>query len=104
MVTLGIVGKIILFPFKLIFGIFRFLFGRIRKKETPPEVTIPPTQYPPTSTSSNYPSEVEAGNLRAKVDLMLSQVDGLKLEYEAINQRIQNIERMVKEIYVMAKS
>lgn len=89
--------KIIFFPFKLIFNL---IFGRIKKKETLPETKegFPVAQSIPT------PSDVTADNLKAKVDLMLSQVDGLKIEYEALNQRIQNIERMVKEIYQMAKS
>lgn len=96
--ALGLIGKIIAFPFKLI-------FGRVKKKEPVSEEILPkPTQLPPTISSTYTPETVATENLKAKVDLMLSQVDSLKLEYEALNQRIQNIERMVREIYAMAKS
>ena len=90
------IGKIIIFPFKLIFG------GK--KKESPAEAAL--TNYPasPTNQPMGYPTDASTENLKAKVDLMLTQIDSLKIEYEAINQRIQNIERMVKELYAMAKS
>lgn len=99
--ALGTIGKVIVFPFKLIFG------GK--KKETAVEEaplnypTAPPSNLPPTNLPS-YPTDASAENLKAKVDLMLAQIDSLKIEYEAINQRIQNIERMVRELYAMAKS
>ncbi|MEM5808148.1 MAG: hypothetical protein QW818_03385 [Candidatus Aenigmatarchaeota archaeon] len=96
----GIIGKIIVFPFKLIFG------GK--KKETLEEpLKNPPSAYPtinlPSPTSQPTLDSTNE-NLKAKVDLMLTQIDSLKIEYEAINQRIQNIERMVRELYAMAKS
>ena len=93
--TVGTIGKIIIFPFKLI-------FGRGKKKEPAQEfATQPPASQPYASYS---PEATATENLKAKVDLMLTQVDSLKIEYEAINQRIQNIERMVRELYAMAKS
>ena len=103
--ALGVAGKIIIFPFKLIFG---------GKKKEPPVEEVPLTSYPPPytppvaqpdySAQLSYPTGAAAENLKAKVDLMLTQIDSLKTEYEAINQRIQNIERMVRELYAMAKS
>ncbi|MBI1979024.1 MAG: hypothetical protein HYS62_03125 [Candidatus Aenigmarchaeota archaeon] len=96
---IGTIGSIVIFPFRLIFG------GK--KKGTSPEET-PMTDYStPQYTPVNQPSystDVATENLKAKVDLMLTQVDSLKIEYEAINQRIQNIEKMVRELYAMAKS
>ncbi|MEK6909870.1 MAG: hypothetical protein AABW61_02205 [Candidatus Aenigmatarchaeota archaeon] len=97
--ALGIVGNVIVFPFKLIFG------GK--KKEPAPEetpLTNYPTYTPPINQPPAYPVDASTENLKAKVDLMLTQIDSLKIEYEAINQRIQNIERMVRELYAMAKS
>ena len=97
--VIGIIGKVIAFPFK-------FIFGGGRKKNDPDmkteDATIQKTNYtyPPEQT---YP-EPTPDNLKAKVDLMLAQMDGLKLEYDAMSQRIQNIERMVKELYAMSKS
>ncbi len=95
---LGVIGNVIIFPFKLI-------FGRGKKKEPSAEET-PLTEYPAPYVPTNQPNYPDAlsENLKAKIDLMLSQVDSLKIEYEAINQRIQNIERMVRELYTMAKS
>ena len=96
--TLGIIGNVIVFPFKLIFG---------GKKKEPPAEEIPLTNYPsytPPTQPPVYPTDASSENLKAKVDLMLAQIDSLKIEYEAINQRIQNIERMVRELYAMAKS
>jgi len=96
--AVGIIGNVIVFPFKLIFG------GK--KKELVVEES-PPINYPaslPPANQPSYPTDASAENLKAKVDLMLTQIDSLKIEYEAINQRIQNIERMVRELYAMAKS
>ena len=102
--AVGTIGKVIVFPFKLIFG------GK--KKERPAE-EVPLTSYPPPYTppaaqpsysQPSYPTDASSENLKAKVDLMLTQMDSLKIEYEAINQRIQNIEKMVRELYAMAKS
>ncbi len=97
---LGIVGKVIVFPFKLIFG------GGKKKEPTVEETPLtnyPTAQYTPAYQPS-YPTDVSAENVKAKVDLMITQIDSMKIEYETINQRIQNIERMVKELYAMAKS
>ncbi len=97
--ALGTIGNVIIFPFKLIFG------GK--KREPPveePLTNYPATQYTPPTSQPSYPTDVASENLKAKVDLMLTQIDSLKFEYEAINQRIQNIERMVRELYAMAKS
>ena len=87
---LGVIWSIVSFPFK-------FLFGKIKKKE-------PATEGTSANSEPVSPTEISADNLKAKMDLMMSQVDSMKIENEAINQRIQNIERMVKELYVMAKS
>ena len=91
----GTIGSIIGFPFKLIF--------KGGKKKEPAQEQLPnfPTDMPPHQLQ---PADVAADNLKAKVDLMLSQVDSLRLEYDAINQRLQTIERMVRELYMMAKS
>jgi len=103
--ALGIIGNVVVFPFKLIFG---------GKKKEPPAEEIPlanyplpytpPVAQPSYSAQPTYPTDASSENLKAKVDLMLTQIDSLKIEYEAINQRIQNIERMVRELYAMAKS
>ncbi len=94
--VLGTVGKIIIFPFKIIFG-----RGKSREPVQDQLPPLPPSDIPP---SQFQPSDVATNNLKSKIDLMLSQVDSMKVEYDAINQRLQTIERMVRELYMMAKS
>ena len=110
---LGGIWTIVSFPFKLVF----------KKKEEPVDVAYPdtfeqpppqypsqyqapyPPQYPSQYQTPNYPtSESGLENVRAKVDLVVTQIDNMKIEYETLNQRIQNIEKMVREIYAIAKS
>ncbi len=50
------------------------------------------------------PEAVTTENVKAKMDLVLAQVDSLRTQYEALNQRTQTIESMVREIYNLAKS
>ncbi|MGC8811964.1 MAG: hypothetical protein ACP5O8_00030 [Candidatus Aenigmatarchaeota archaeon] len=77
-------------------GIFSFLK---RKKETVapfheiPE-SLPP--LPPKPEVSLESSSIE--NVKAKIDLLLTQIDSLKTQYETMNERIKNIEQMVQEI------
>jgi len=35
---------------------------------------------------------------------LIAKIDALKFQYEALNEKISNIEKMVKEIYELAKS
>ncbi len=88
----GVIGGIIAFPFKLIFG------KRKESSELPPEAP----QY--TQSRTSMPGDAVMDNMRAKMDMMMAQMDSLKLEYEALDQRIQNMERMIREIYMIAKS
>lgn len=72
------------------------IFGR--KKELPP---IPKEilELPKTVTAESS----DTGNLKAKMDLLLTQLESLNVRYETLNQRLANMERMVQEIYVIAK-
>jgi hypothetical protein len=83
-------------------GILDFL--RRRKKKVDdfgpmPEVT-PPGQPPAPGARAMpmYPRTPDAGTMRAEMDLILSQMETLRIQYEAINARLQNIERVVTEI------
>lgn len=91
----GTTFKIITFPFRL-------LFGPVKKKE---DKKVDDQKIEEQNiTTDMQANSLNVDNIKGKIDLMLAQVDSLKLEYETINQRIQNIERMVRELYAMAKS
>ncbi len=66
-----------------------------RKKEEP---------LPALPTRELTPETVTSDNMKAKMDLVLAQIDSLKTQFEALNQRTQTIEAMVRELYNMAKS
>ena len=60
-------------------------------------VTTPSISAPITSESTS------TENLKAKMDLLLTQVESLNVRYETLNQRLQNLEKMIQEIYMIAK-
>lgn len=68
-----------------------------RKKEIPLP-PVPPSK-PPTSLESTT-----MGNVKAKMDLILTQIDSLRVQNETLNKRIENIEKSVTEILKIAKS
>lgn len=43
-------------------------------------------------------------NTRAKLDLMMTQIDGMRIQQESISERVQQIEKIVKQLLDMAKS
>jgi hypothetical protein len=77
-----------------------------RKKKTDPkaggsQVMPPPgAGMPPGAT---YQRSAASGAVRAEMDLILSQMETLRIQYEAINTRLQNIERLVTEIRSFCK-
>jgi len=77
-------------------GIFSRLKSWGRKKEVPPPIEAP---KPPTTFES---TNIE--NVRAKMDLILTQIDSLRVQNETLNERIKNIEKVVAEILSIAKS
>jgi hypothetical protein len=74
-------------------GIFR------RKKEEP--LALPESSLP--NLPKVTPETASTENMKAKMDLLLTQLESLNVRYETLNQRLQNIERMIQEIYVIAK-
>lgn len=68
-----------------------------RKKEEPVAVEIPKGP-PPT------PEIASRENLKAKMDLILTQMDSLKVQNETLKERIKNVEKSVAEILEIAKS
>jgi len=66
-----------------------------RKKEEP-VVEIP--KEPPT------PEVASRENLKAKMDLILTQMDSLRVQNETLAERVKNVERGIAEVLEIAKS
>lgn len=65
-----------------------------------------PTTLPSTTPSfgSTATENVSSENMKAKIDLVMTQLDSLKIQYESINQRLIQIESMVREIHQSSRS
>lgn len=48
--------------------------------------------------------EANTENVKAKMDLVLTQIQSLNVRYETLNERLQRIEQMIQEIYKIAKA
>ena len=59
---------------------------------------IPPEMMPKVTGEAN----VE--NMKAKMDLVLTQMQSLNVRYETLNSRLERIEQMIQEIYKIAKA
>ena len=84
-------------------GFLSRLFKPFKKNESVPEVpveTLP--EAIPSSFGMTEDSTIE--NIKAKMDLIATHFDTLKTQYEVLNEKISVIEKMVKEMYHMAKS
>jgi vacuolar-type H+-ATPase subunit I/STV1 len=88
------------------FGI-KNLFKREEKAsltnlQTPPQIKeqdnsihIPKNQEQPKEVQENKKTEIE---------ILIAKIDALKFQYEALSEKISNMEKMLKEIYEIAKS
>ena len=75
------------------------LFFRRKKKD----VELPP--LPPVKASlQDLGASVSADNMKAKMDLVLTQMESISIKLEALNQRMNELEVMVKEIFRIAKT
>jgi len=68
-----------------------------KKKE---EIPLPPVEPPKPPTAEATTME----NVKAKMDLILTQIDSLRVQNETLNERIKNIEKVVAEILTIAKA
>jgi uncharacterized coiled-coil DUF342 family protein len=73
-------------------------FGKKEEELPPLEV---PKEAPEGTGIENIREKVEL--LTTKVDNMRTQFDSLKTQQDTLNERLKNIERMVSEMYEMAK-
>jgi hypothetical protein len=82
-------------------GIFSKIKGIFRRKKEEPLPELEKLKLPkPEITTETATIE----NVKAKMDLVLTQLDSLRTQYEAMNERVITIEKMLKELYTMAKS
>jgi predicted nuclease with TOPRIM domain len=58
-------------------------------------IHIPKNQEQPKETQENKKTEIE---------ILIAKIDALKFQYEALSEKISNMEKMLKEIYEIAKS
>jgi len=72
------------------------------KKEENVNLNIPTTPLPSAEQKVSQPKELE--DRKVDFEVLVAKIDVLKFQYEALNETVSNIERMVKEIYEIAKS
>ncbi|OYT42150.1 MAG: hypothetical protein B6U78_01965 [Candidatus Aenigmarchaeota archaeon ex4484_224] len=78
-----------------------FSFGKKREKKLEaPKIGPPETPQIKEEIAS---SQIEEKDLRAKIDLLETYIQQLKTQNEILISKIERIERMVKEIYEIAK-
>jgi hypothetical protein len=76
------------------------LLSRFRKKKEKldePKFPANVPQQQPAQTAPAVPMS-STSSIKAEMDLVLSQMENLRMQYEAINAKLQNIERVVTEI------
>jgi len=76
------------------------------KKEKAKNVKDSPsiTQPPITSEVAQQTSvETEKPKNNKEIEILIAKIDTLKFQYEALNEKINNIEKMIAEIYKIAK-
>lgn len=82
-------------------------FDRFRRKKKEKEIEPLPGSEEEYAAAMGVSPAMQraamAGTTRAQMDLILSQIETLRIQYEAINSRLQNIERLVTEIRSFCK-
>lgn len=58
----------------------------------------------PTADLPKMAGEANAENVKAKMDLVLTQIQSLNVRQETLNERLNRIEKMIEEIYRIAKA
>jgi hypothetical protein len=75
-------------------------------KKEKKEVDIPllPQQPLPTEVKEESVKVEPIPETKIKeIEVLNAKIDALKFQYEALNEKINNIEKMVREIYQLAK-
>lgn len=87
------------------------IFDRLRRKKKAKldeprfPAGAPPARpiSPGVPAAPAVPTSATRDSLKAEVDLVLSQMENVRMQYEAISARLQNIERLVTEIRSFCK-
>jgi len=81
------------------------ILDRLRRKKKSEFVGTPAALGSPAYTvaAPAVPTPAATGSLKAEMDLVLSQMENLLMQYEAIDARLQNMERVIKEIRSFCK-
>jgi len=69
----------------------------------PRAAVAPALPPPPAPVAPAVPTSAMRGSVKAELDLVLSQMENVRMQYEAISSRLQNIERLVTEIRSFCK-
>ena len=71
----------------------------------PTSTSAAPAQlaYPAQPAAPAVPRATAPESLKAQMDLVMSQMENLRIQYEAIDSRLQNMERVIKEIRSFCK-
>jgi len=69
-----------------------------RFKKKPKETELRELKPPPMTAET-----AGAENVRAKMDLVLTQLESMNIRIETLDQRLERLERMVQEIWTIAK-
>lgn len=75
------------------------IFDRIfrRKKKVEP---LPPVEKPPEKLPGELPEaeKIRADNIKAKLDLIMTELDNIKTQNQMINERLKGIEKKLIEM------
>ena len=79
-------------------GIGSRLKGIFRRREEPIMEPVAELSRPEIT-----PESASAENMKAKMDLVLTQLDSLSVKYNTLSEKIDRIERTLNEVYAIAK-
>jgi hypothetical protein len=73
-----------------------------KKKGSDLDLGLP--NIPPVADLPKMTGDANAENVKAKMDLVLTQMQSLNVRYETLNSRLERIEQMIQDIYKIAKT
>jgi len=76
------------------------------KKEKAEKIIDSPSIAQPATTSEITQQaniQVEKPKNNKEIEILIAKIDALKFQYEVLSEKINNIEKMITEIYKIAK-